>query len=396
MSSVMGELSEGELQAIDRLDDLESRVLSFDKARVRGEDWRPSVHALFRETHNLKSFLAMIGHDGASRVMHELETRLDELRSGKLLPDDSWTDAMLKASDAARADISGGSPDGGSADLDEAVSKLRALVRAADEASETKPAPPALEVGFPLTSAEAALLARCDFSKEKTFILEKLVESGMSEEKIAELPIFSTLGEEGRVIAWRTKDAGNAGSVLSVLFSTETTADDLSFIVFDPFYPVSPPRTERPLRIPRLLIVDDDEFTVLVLQHYLAPYGRVDTATRGGEALEKFRTALAGDPYSAVFLDIMMPDMDGHQTLDKLREIEQGAGVLTGEGCRVVMASALSDFQSISSSFRGQCDAYLVKPFARNAVSAAMRKFGLEPISLDDSLVPGGVRTDGR
>lgn len=382
----MRELNESERQAVDRLDDLEARILDFDRSRSRGEDWRPLVHSLFRDTHNLKSALSMTGRDGASRVMHELETRLDELRSGKALPDDGWTDAMLGALDASRSDLQ--TAEGGDA-LDAAAARLRALVESG-EAGDARKEAPALEIGFPLTEAEAKAMLGAVRAEERLYILEKLIEAEMDDERIAALPIFDTFGSDARLIAWRVKRAQSSSAVLSILFSTALSADDLSYVVFDPFYPVNaPPRPAAPLRsVPRILIVDDDALTVMILQHYLSAFGRVDTATGGAEAVEKFRASLARDRYAVMFLDIMLPDADGRQTLEILRDMERGAGILDGEGCRIVMASALSDFSSISASFRGQCDAYLVKPFNRAAVEASMRKFGLERIPIDDELVP--------
>ena len=64
----------------------------------------------------------------------------------------------------------------------------------------------------------------------------------------------------------------------------------------------------------KFLIVDDDPLYRDLLSHYLAPYGRCDEAHDGAEAIGIFRVALQNqERYDLICLDILMPDMDGHQ-----------------------------------------------------------------------------------
>jgi len=387
----MHDLSESDGVALDRLEDIEVLLMNFERERERNGDWRALVHELFRNVHNLKSILAMAGHDSASRVVHQLESRLDLLRSGKQQPDQTWADPMLQAVDALRSLIFKGDGESETQEtLDQAYSGLCVLGSSDDTAPDSfKAANPALELGFSLDAKEMAQLEQATRRQERPYILEKLIDAQLKAESIAGLPIFQTLREIGSAIAWRLKTAGSAGQVLSILFTTAQKDDDLSFAIFDPFYPVSVPDQQPLDQLPRILIVDDDKVALLILQNYLVPFGRVDSALRGDEALEKFKGALAQDPYGIVFLDIMMPGMDGHETFKRIREVESAAKILVGYGCRVVMASALSDFNSISASFSDLCDSYLVKPFERASVEDVMHKLGFKRISVDSSRVPG-------
>ena len=70
----------------------------------------------------------------------------------------------------------------------------------------------------------------------------------------------------------------------------------------------------------KILVVDDTEMNLTVIQSLLKKTQiHIDTAGSGKEAL-----ALASkDSYDAVFIDHMMPDMDGIETLQHLREIAE-------------------------------------------------------------------------
>lgn len=71
----------------------------------------------------------------------------------------------------------------------------------------------------------------------------------------------------------------------------------------------------------RVLAVDDEEMNLVVSKGILGSYGiQVDTCLSGKEAIEKCRNM----SYDLVFLDHMMPGMDGIETLRRIREIDSG------------------------------------------------------------------------
>ncbi len=66
-----------------------------------------------------------------------------------------------------------------------------------------------------------------------------------------------------------------------------------------------------------VLVVDDNLMNIRVLEGLLQPYKiKVAIATSGAEALEK----IEGMGYDAVFMDHMMPEMDGIETLQRIRQ----------------------------------------------------------------------------
>lgn len=69
--------------------------------------------------------------------------------------------------------------------------------------------------------------------------------------------------------------------------------------------------------ITKILVVDDTPAMLLNLQEILADAGyRVNTAQNGKEALEKARR----DKPDLVFMDILMPDMDGYEACRELHK----------------------------------------------------------------------------
>ena len=116
----------------------------------------------------------------------------------------------------------------------------------------------------------------------------------------------------------------------------------------------------------KTLIVEDDFTSRLLLQASLSPYGECHVAVNGKEAVEAFQTARQeGRRYDLICMDIMMPEMDGQEALRQIRNLEDEAGVLSGEAAKIVMTTALEDMKNIVHAFKELCDGYLVKPVDR-------------------------------
>jgi len=373
------ELSETEEILLEKLDRIEKLILEFELSLADG-DWRTLVHGLFRDMHNLKSSLSMAGYDAMGKLAHAAESLLDRYRSGKGEPQPAVISLILEATDISRSALLTGAKTAG-----ETGERYRPLMEELEKAKAPQGESRIRELTFPLEPSELCRLHTVLAGGNHPYILEKFISGSLTAGTVDGLPIFDAIREAGEPVAWRHKKDSSGGAVLSILFGSVKPSAELSYILFDPFYPVeagtgqAAPVT-RPARIPRILIVDDDPVAIMILQHFLAPYGRVDTATSGPEAVEKFRATLNNDRYDSAFLDIMMPGMDGLSVLRAFRELEKEAGLLIGEGCRIVMASALSDFPSISTSFHDLCDAYLVKPFDKDAVLGTVAKFGFKAV----------------
>lgn len=127
------------------------------------------------------------------------------------------------------------------------------------------------------------------------------------------------------------------------------------------------------------LIIDDDPISLLFMEELLSPYARIVAASSGSEAVALFRRALeTGKPFDFVLSDIMMPEMDGHQTVEKIRGLEQQHGLTGDQGVHVIMISALDDAKHVNRAFfQGQALSYLTKPVSTAILLKELRKFGL-------------------
>ena len=97
----------------------------------------------------------------------------------------------------------------------------------------------------------------------------------------------------------------------------------------------------------KILIVEDDFVCRKVLQKMLATYGEVEIAVDGNEALEAFRLAQEnGETYDLICLDVMMPEMDGHEVLAQIRKTEEVAGVGGLDRVKIMMTTALANWTS--------------------------------------------------
>ena len=113
----------------------------------------------------------------------------------------------------------------------------------------------------------------------------------------------------------------------------------------------------------RTLIVEDDFTCRLLLQSFLSNYGDCHIAVNGREAVTAFSAAQKnGQGYDLICMDIMMPEVDGHTAVKEIRAIEEARGILSSNGVKIIMTTALDDVKNVVQSFQSLCDAYLFKP----------------------------------
>lgn len=109
-------------------------------------------------------------------------------------------------------------------------------------------------------------------------------------------------------------------------------------------------------RAPRILVVDDEEQTVLSLGVVLASAGySVSEASSGGEALAEIARQADEDPVDLILLDLQMPGMDGLAVLDRLAAL--------GLAIPVVVMTGYGDRQTLAQLDRRGCLQPLLKPF---------------------------------
>jgi len=122
----------------------------------------------------------------------------------------------------------------------------------------------------------------------------------------------------------------------------------------------------------RFLIVEDDPITAKMLKTVLSEYGECDHADNGIDGLDRVIEAGArNEPYDMVTLDIMMPRMDGHDVLARIKRLRKN------NSPKVVMVTVLGDKKNIQKSYVRGCDGYLIKPIEKAAIVTKLRSLEL-------------------
>jgi two-component system, chemotaxis family, chemotaxis protein CheY len=128
----------------------------------------------------------------------------------------------------------------------------------------------------------------------------------------------------------------------------------------------------------RILILEDDQVSAKLLTSYLESYGPCDHVTDGRHAVELFREAIrTDDRYHLIFVDIMVPEIQGHDVLRLIRETEQKAGIPIEQKAKIIMTTSLSDAENIIEAFKATCDSYLIKPIRKAKLINEIESLGL-------------------
>lgn len=127
---------------------------------------------------------------------------------------------------------------------------------------------------------------------------------------------------------------------------------------------------------PRILIVEDEFLSSNLLAAYLQDFGTCEIAIDGEEARSLLLKALAeGKPYDLVFLDLILPRMDGRTVLRELRAREAELGLGPDRETQVVIVSALSELESSAELAAHRVAGFISKPYTRSRIQRELRRF---------------------
>jgi two-component system OmpR family response regulator len=134
----------------------------------------------------------------------------------------------------------------------------------------------------------------------------------------------------------------------------------------------------------RVLIVEDKVKMASQLRRALRGIGMAaDVATTGEDAL----WMAAATQYNAVVLDVMLPGIDGFDTVRRLRAQGQWAPVL--------MLTALGSLEDRVAGLDGGADDYMTKPFQLEELTARLRALvRRDPVERPTLLEVGALRLD--
>lgn len=128
------------------------------------------------------------------------------------------------------------------------------------------------------------------------------------------------------------------------------------------------PAIEAPVEqsVERVLVVDDSATVRAFMRAKLAPFRfDVDYAENGEIAIDMAQAK----SYTCIFLDIMMPGIDGYQVCKKIK-----GSAATKDTAVVMLSSKASAFDKFRGNWAG-CDAYLTKPVSEDELLSTIAKF---------------------
>jgi two-component system KDP operon response regulator KdpE len=132
-----------------------------------------------------------------------------------------------------------------------------------------------------------------------------------------------------------------------------------------------------------ILVVDDESRIVRFVRMNLELEGyQVAAAGTGMEALEKVRDDLP----DLVLLDVMMPEMDGFETLERLREIST---------VPVIMLTVKGDEEDRIRGLELGADDYVTKPFSPRELASRIRAV-LRRVDMPTPVAKTAIRIDDR
>lgn len=119
-------------------------------------------------------------------------------------------------------------------------------------------------------------------------------------------------------------------------------------------------------KLPPVLVVDDNQDNAEIIRQYLEIRGYpVTVANSGDEALSLFETVRP----AVVLLDVMMPGRDGWEVC---RVIKQHPTL--GRTVRVIMVTALDEYQDKREALQLGADDYVEKPFDLPTLAATVER----------------------
>src|SRR4030081_2004202 len=112
----------------------------------------------------------------------------------------------------------------------------------------------------------------------------------------------------------------------------------------------------------KILLVDDEPGMLRYIRPLLEMNDyKIETASTGEEALQRVEKGLQPD---LILLDVLMPGIDGLETLERLRQMKPGA--------KVVMLSCVNDTRKVVQAMRLGAQDYLTKPFQKAELDAVI------------------------
>jgi CheY-like chemotaxis protein len=136
-----------------------------------------------------------------------------------------------------------------------------------------------------------------------------------------------------------------------------------------------------------VLVVDDNEEIRRIIEAILRSHGNTVVSVPDGVSALKILTEKTPD---VVILDVMMPEMNGLQVLDRLRDIDATRSI------PVVMLTALDQDTDLLAGYKSGADYYITKPFTSQQLLYALDLVGGVPGATRSKNAPHEIANTAR
>jgi two-component system chemotaxis response regulator CheY len=144
------------------------------------------------------------------------------------------------------------------------------------------------------------------------------------------------------------------------------------------FTMLSPGGNSTAERTLKCLIAEDDYISGVILSKLVQKWGSICLVRNGKQAVETVSLALENhEPFDLICLDVMMPEMDGNESLRKIRTLEAAAGITGASRAKIIMTSASDSSETVMAAIQGQCDHFLCKPIRKEKLEEVLRSLAL-------------------
>lgn len=129
-----------------------------------------------------------------------------------------------------------------------------------------------------------------------------------------------------------------------------------------------------------VVLVDDEQRMLDLLELYIKPHGYTCLKMKSGHEALQF---LAHEHADIVLLDVMMPEMDGWETCERIRAISS---------IPIIMLTARDAAQDMVKGLKKGADDYITKPFHEDVLLARIEAVTRRVHNQDDSLTFRGLK----
>ena len=213
---------------------------------------------------------------------------------------------------------------------------------------------------------------------------EMLLEDAEDQDKEAFIPDLMKIHSAGERFLSLINDLINVSKIETGVIEPYLETSEACSMIEDVVCSISPleeDNTTVTAERGSLLVVDDNEMNRDLLARHIERQGHtVTVAANGWQALELIKT----HSFHLVILDIMMPEMNGYQVLQHLKENENWRDI------PVIMISALDEMDSVVRCIEMGAEDYLPKPFnpvlLRARINSCLEKKRLRDLEAEQKL----------